>query len=60
MANKVPCFCTSEQRRAMIALIPQVHQDLMVYISVVLEPSAPAARPPRWGTVVRIPVQRTP
>ena len=44
----------------MIALIPRVHQDLMVYISVVLEASAPAARPPRWGTVVRIPVQRTP
>jgi hypothetical protein len=51
---------TGEQRRAMIALIPRVHQDLMVYISVVLEPSAPAARPLRWGTVVRIPVQRTP
>ena len=49
-----------EQRRAMIALIPRVHQDLLVYISVVLGPSAPAARPPRWGTVVRIPVQRTP
>ena len=44
----------------MIALIPRVHQDLMLYISVVLEPSAPAARPLRWGTVVRIPVQRTP
>src|SRR5437867_4727172 len=27
-----------EQRRAMIALIPRVHQDLMVYIGVVLEP----------------------
>ena len=51
---------TGEQRRAMIALIPRVHQDLMVYISVVLEPSVPAARPLRWGTVVRIPVQRTP
>ncbi len=49
-----------EQRRAMIALIPRVHQDLMLYISVVLEPSAPAPRPLRWGTVVRIPVQRTP
>jgi hypothetical protein len=49
-----------EQRRAMIALIPRARQDLMVYISVVLEPSAPAARPRRWGTVVRIPVQRTP
>jgi hypothetical protein len=49
-----------EQRRAMIAVIPRVHQDLMLYISVVLEPSAPATRPPRWGTVVRIPVQRTP
>jgi len=51
---------TGEQRRAMIALIPRVHQDLMVYISVVLESSVPAARPLRWGTVVRIPVQRTP
>jgi hypothetical protein len=50
-----------EQRRAMIALIPRVPQDLMLYISVVLEPSAPTSRPPRqWGTVVRIPVQRTP
>ena len=49
-----------EQRRAMIALIPRVHQDLLVYISVVLGPSAPAARPPRWGTVVRIPAHRTP
>jgi hypothetical protein len=49
-----------EQRRAMIALIPRVHQDLMLYISVVLEPSAPALRPQQWGTVVRIPVQRTP
>jgi hypothetical protein len=49
-----------EQRRAMIALIPRVPQDLMVYISVVLEPPAPAARPRRWGTVVRIPVQRAP
>jgi len=49
-----------EQRRAMIALIPRMHQDLMVYISVVLEPSAPAARPQRWSSVVRIPVQRTP
>jgi hypothetical protein len=49
-----------EQRRAMIALIPRVHQDLMLYISVVLEPSTPAARPLRWGTMVRIPVQRTP
>ena len=27
-----------EQRRAMIALIPRVHQDLLVYISVVLGP----------------------
>ena len=44
----------------MIALIPRLPQDLMLYISVVLEPSAPAARPQRWGTVVRIPVQRTP
>src|SRR5215813_12513806 len=49
-----------EQRRAMIALIPRVRQDLMVYISVVLEPSTQAVRPLRWGTVVRIPVQRTP
>jgi hypothetical protein len=49
-----------EQRRAMVALIPRVHQDLMVYISVVLEPSVQAVRPLRWGTVVRIPVQRTP
>lgn len=49
-----------KQRQAMIALIPRVHQDLMLYISVVLEPSATAARPIRWGTVVRIPVQRTP
>ena len=49
-----------EQRRAMIAVIPRVPQDLMLYISVVLEPSGPAARPRRWGTVVRIPVQRTP
>jgi hypothetical protein len=49
-----------EQRRAMIALIPRVRQDLMVYISVMLEPSAQAVRPLRWGTVVRIPVQRTP
>jgi len=32
----------------------------MVYISVMLEPSAQAVRPLRWGTVVRIPVQRTP
>ena len=44
----------------MIALIPRVHQDLMLYISVVLEPSARQHGPPRWGTVVRIPVQRTP
>lgn len=49
-----------ERRRAMIALIPRVRQDLMLYLSVVLEPSAQAARPPRWSTVVRIPVQRTP
>jgi hypothetical protein len=49
-----------EQRRAMMALIPRVQQDLMLYISVVLEPSAPAPRPRQWGTVVRIPVQRTP
>jgi hypothetical protein len=49
-----------EQRRAMIALIPRVPQDLMLYISVVLAPSAPARRPQQWGTVVRIPVQRTP
>jgi hypothetical protein len=44
----------------MMALIPRVQQDLMLYISVVLEPSAPAPRPRQWGTVVRIPVQRTP
>jgi hypothetical protein len=43
----------------MIALIPRAHQDLMLYISVELEPSATAARPP-VGTVMRIPVQRTP
>lgn len=49
-----------EQRRAMMALIPRVPQDLMLYISVVLEPSGPARRPQQWGTVVRIPVQRTP
>ena len=30
----------------MIALISRVHQDLMLYISVELEPSATAARPP--------------
>src|SRR5436853_7907600 len=47
-----------EQRRAMIAVIPRGPQDLMVYISVLLEPSAPAARPQRWGTVVRMPVHR--
>ncbi len=55
-----PAWQPGEQRRAMIAVIPRVHQDLMLYVSVVLEPSAPAARPPRWSTVVRIPVQRTP
>ena len=55
-----PAWPPGEQRRAMIAVIPRVPQDLMLYISVVLEPSAPAARPLRWGTVVRIPVQRTP
>jgi hypothetical protein len=48
-----------EQRRAMMALIPRVAQDLMLYISVVLESSGPARRPQQWGTVVRIPVQRT-
>jgi hypothetical protein len=49
-----------ERRRAMLAVIPRVRQDLMLYLSVVLEPSAQAPQPPRWGTVVRIPVQRTP
>jgi hypothetical protein len=49
-----------EQRRAMIALIPRVQQDLMLHISVVLAPRTPALRPRQWGTVVRIPVQRTP
>ena len=29
----------------------------MLYLSIVLEPAAPSARPLRWGEVVRIPVQ---
>ncbi|HEY5867055.1 MAG TPA: hypothetical protein VI542_16150 [Candidatus Tectomicrobia bacterium] len=44
----------------MIALIPRSHQDLMLYLSVVLEPAAPSAQPLLWGEVVQIPVQRTP
>ena len=42
-----PVWQPGERRRATIALIPRVHQDLRLYLSVVLEPSAPAARPLR-------------
>jgi transglycosylase-like protein with SLT domain len=55
-----PAWQPGKWHRAVIALIPRSRQDLMLYLSVVLEPAAPAARPLRWGAVVRIPVQRTP
>jgi hypothetical protein len=55
-----PAWQPGERRRAVVALIPRFPKDVMLYLSVVLESSAPTAQPPRWGSVVRIPVQRTP
>jgi hypothetical protein len=55
-----PTWQPGEQHRIMIALRPGVPQDLMLYLSVLLEPSAQTARPQRWGSAVRIPVQGSP
>jgi len=55
-----PAWQPGEQHRVMIALRPGLPQDLMLYLSVLLEPSAQTARPQRWGSAVRIPVQGSP
>jgi hypothetical protein len=55
-----PAWHPGQRRRAVIALIPQSARDLMLHLSVVLEPTGQNAAPPRWGAAVRIPVRSTP
>jgi predicted aspartyl protease len=51
-----PAWRSGERRLAMITLIPRLPQNIMLYLSVVLDEGVASAAPQRWGSIVRIPV----